>query len=81
MRNSTDNYTDPAQRLPWELLPYFPDTDYVMLNICYRQPRVQGRLAIPQDYLEKFDAAGLLSDPRKSLLGFVPQSAKEEDDL
>ena len=47
---------------------------------CDGQLHVQGRLAIPQDYLERFDAAGLLSDARKSLLGFVPQSASEDDD-
>jgi hypothetical protein len=30
--------------------------------------------------LERFDAAGLLSDARKSLLGFVPQPANKNDD-
>ena len=46
---------------------------------CHVNPRTQGKLAIPQDYLELFDDAGLLSEARKSLLGFVSQAAKGSD--
>ena len=35
-----------------------------------------GKLAIPREYLARFDAAGLLSEERKRLLGFVSEVAK-----
>ena len=50
----------------------------LMIAECHGN-HAQGKLAIPQDYLELFDDAGLLSEARKSLLGFVSRAAKEGD--